>query len=262
MKTTFSLQSIITEILIEKGSEDTPEKIRKVRRSFDALLARLGSDKAILKIQNKESSDGKKSRDHEVMLFDEFEKPMIKTLLLQLMDKKSLIYKFAHPKHYKAGFSSSEVFEFIETLKAEIFKDPNLVDIDMVYLHDYLVSIFLYSPLRSKETCHKLIDAIAATLYDLPCYEQTMCLDNVVYFLRKEYWLRTAEAAIGSLKVAENIKDENELSIVSDPDIRAIYVKRDSEIMKAIQNDDDLRQYIEKKAGRQAELIFEHAILE
>ena len=125
MKTTFSLQSIITEILIEKGSEDTPEKIRKVRRSFDALLARLGSDKAILKIQNKESSDGKKSRNHEVMLFDEFEKPMIKTLLLQLMDKKSLIYKFAHPKHYKAGFSSSEVFEFIETLKAEIFKDPN-----------------------------------------------------------------------------------------------------------------------------------------
>ena len=88
MKTTFSLQSIITEILIEKGSEDTPEKIRKVRRSFDALLARLGSDKAILKIQNKESSDGKKSRNHEVMLFDEFEKPMIKTLLLQLMDKK------------------------------------------------------------------------------------------------------------------------------------------------------------------------------
>ena len=89
-----------------------------------------------------------------------------------------------------------------------------------------------------------------------------MCLDNVEYFLRKEYWLRTAEAPIGSLKVAEKIKDENELSIVSDPDIRAIYVKRDSEIMKAIQNDDDLRQYIEKKAGRQAELIFEHAILE
>ena len=261
MGTTYSFKRIIEEALSDKGWEPTEVDILAYRRAFYKLLERIGSDKEILKIQNKENTENKKVTKNEAILFDEFEKPVIKTLLLQLMDQNSMIYEFTHAKNDKAKFSAEETNDFLKALKAEIFKDPELVDEDMRYLSIYLDNIFLYSPLRSIETCHKLIDALAANLSDLPCDEQSTYLGKVEHILKKEFWLRTAESAIESLRIAENIKYKNEPYVETDPAIRAIYIRRDSEILKAIKEDDDLRQYIEKKTGRKAEAIFGYAQL-
>ena len=43
--------------------------------------------------------------------------------------------------------------------------------------------------------------------------------------------------------------------------IQAEYVQRDIEILRAIQEDDDLREYIEKKTGKKAEDIFNYRAL-
>lgn len=39
-------------------------------------------------------------------------------------------------------------------------------------------------------------------------------------------------------------------------------MQRDKRVLEAIQEDDDLRQYIEKKFGKRAEEIFNYAVLD
>ena len=73
------------------------------------------------------------------------------------------------------------------------------------------------------------------------------------------------------IEIAENIeisKKEycDEIGIQgyceSDDDIRFHYIQRDKRVLEAIQGDDDLRQYIEKKFGKRAEDIFTYAALD
>ena len=48
----------------------------------------------------------------------------------------------------------------------------------------------------------------------------------------------------------------------SDPEIRFHYIQRDKRVLEAIQEDENLREYIEKKFGKRAEEIFNYAVLD
>ena len=92
--------------------------------------------------------------------------------------------------------------------------------------------------------------------------DQSTYLGKVEHILKKEYALRTAESAQEIIRIADREKYRKEYYYERDPAIRHYYAIRDQKILEAIQEDDDLRQYIEKKFGMKAEILFNYATLE
>lgn len=88
--------------------------------------------------------------------------------------------------------------------------------------------------------------------------------------MKKEFALRFAEKTLREANLGWCIDDRrkamgddisSEKFYEYDPDIRYIYMQRDKAILENIREDDDLRQYIEKKLGKRAEEIFDYAEL-
>lgn len=239
-----------TEEEYNKYEDDFEKNTRQLYRKFDRLLERLGSNKEVLK-------DGGKN-----MEFDELDAPIIKTLVAQLYSGEGIIAEFVSARNENKQFSSNDVIKFIHALYDEVAKDDTMNKEELAYLAQFFNNIFLYSPLRSLETCHKTIDALALELHDLPCDVQSLYLGKVEHILKKEFALRVAESAQEIVRIAESKEFREHYYYERDPAIKYYYIQRDRQILKAIQKDDDLRQYIEKKFGQKAEEIFNYATLE
>lgn len=225
--------------------------IRKLYRKMNDLFEALGSNKEVLK-------DGGTR-----MEFDELDVPVIKVLITQLYTGQGIIAEFVNSRKNGTKFSSNDVIKFIQTLCDEVAKDDRMNEEDLQYLAQFFSNIFLYSPLRSLETCHAMIDTLAINLQDLPCDKQSIYLGRIEHILKKEVALRIAESTIATLGIAEIATlQEDAFYCEYDPEIKFYYIQRDQQVLKAIQEDEDLRQYIEKKLGRKAETIFNYATLE
>lgn len=229
---------------------DKEKNTRSLYRKFERLLERLGSNKEVLK-------DGGRT-----MEFDELDAPIIKALISQLYSGQGIIAEFVNARNESRQFSSNDVIEFIHALCDEVEKDDTMNKEELAYLAQFFNNIFLYSPLRSIETCHKTIDALALRLHDLTYDEQSIYLGKVEHILRKEYALRVAESAREIIRIADSKECREHYYYECDPEIKFYYIQRDRQILKAIQEDDDLRQYIEKKLRQKAEMIFNYASLE
>ena len=257
-----TLKQIIDCVLSENYSEDCTQTVydnrekaleanrRSLYRKIDKLFERLGFSKDVLK-------DGERN-----IIYYEEDIPMMKILISQLHSGKGIISDFVNNRNGHRRFSSNEVLEFLCALETELEKDDTLDKEALGYLITYFRNIFLYSPLRSLETCHAIIDALAQQLHDLPCDDQSTYLGKVEHILKKEYALRTAESAQEIIRIADREKYRKEYYYERDPAIRHYYAIRDQKILEAIQEDDDLRQYIEKKFGMKAEILFNYATLE
>lgn len=261
MSNQVTLKQIIDDVLNENYPEDCTQTVydnrektleadrRNLYRKIDKLFKRLGLSKDVLK-------DGERS-----IIYYEEDIPMMKILISQLHSGKGIISDFVNKRKGNCQFSSNEVREFLYALQAELEKDDTLDKESLGYLINYFTNIFSYSPLRSLEICHATIDALARQLHDLPCDDQSTYLGKVEHILKKEYALRTAEAAQEIVRIADREKYRKEYYYETDPAIRLYYTQRDERILEAIQEDDDLRQYIEKKFGMKAEMLFNYATL-
>lgn len=261
---TIPLDSIIKKVLDSKGALDneagSDSSIVALRRAFYRLLERLGSDKEILKENGK-------------YLFAEQEIPFMMALLTQLYDNRGIIADFVNGTKKSEKFSAKEVYEFLYALKEEIEKvesdekKNNLSDI-LTFFSD----LFLWSPLRSLEDCHTMLDMLATYLQEMPVDRQSFYLGKVEHILKKECALRIAESTLEMIELAKEIeiskKEENDNIGIqsyyyeSDPQIRFHYIQRDKRVLEAIQEDKDLREYIEKKFDKKAEEIFNYAVLD
>ena len=249
--------SILTDVDTDNYSEeeynqyenDLEKNVRKIYRKMDTLFGALGSSKDVLK------GDGNR------MEFDELEVPIIKVLITQLYTGQGIIAEFVNSRKNGTKFSSNDVIDFIHALCDEIAKDDTMDKEELAYLAQFFNNVFLYSPLRSLETCHATIDALAVKLHDLPCDEQSIYLGKVEHILRKEFALRIAESTQRVLRIADKKVLQEKYYYEYDPEIKFYYIQRDQQVLAAIQEDDDLRQYIEKKLGRKAEEIFNYATL-
>lgn len=255
MSDKISLKEIIESVLEDNGikyDKCNDSNVRRLRRAFDTLIERLGSDKEILK-----DSNGN-------FLFQETDIPFMKVIIGQLHDHRGLIAKFANERS-KNKFSSKDVHELIQSIIDE--EDKNGVSEDQLeQLAHFLSIIFLYAPLRSEEVCHDYIDVLAANLQDLPLSDQSIFMGKLEHILKKEFYLRLAESAQHSLAIALELQfagDDTRAGFYyeTDPAIRWEYIQRDQLVLERIQEDDDLRLYIEKKIGRKAEDIFNYASL-
>lgn len=242
----------LTEGEYNQYDDDREKYTRKLYRKFERLLERLGSDKEILKAGGR------------TMEFNEAEVPFMKVLLTQLLDNESIIAKFTNDATASKKFSSSDIHDLIQSLIDEADK-AGMSERELIDLAKFLESIFLCSHLRSIERCHMLIDGLALNLQDLPSSVQAAYLGKVEHILDKEYALRIAESAFRIRDLAELVSS-NEFDVQfyyeHDPEIRFEYMQRDREVLERIQEDDDLRKYIEKVFQRKAEEIFNYVELQ
>ena len=122
--------------------------------------------------------------------------------------------------------------------------------------------------MRSIEYCHALVDSLAFHLQDLTYNQKALYLKNFEAVLKKTYSMRIAELTINSVYVGNCIEERRKVvgdDIYNDeffeyePDLRNYFIDRDKELLEMIQEDKDLRYYIEKKLGKKAEEIFNYA---
>lgn len=256
-----SLQEIIESVLGDKGVEydiANDSTVRSLQRAFDRLIEKLGSDKEVLKHGGRNIE------------FEESEIPFMKVLISQLYDGRGLIGEFANDGNRNRLFSSKDVRELIQSLIDEAEK-TGMSEYELKEIAKFFDNIFLYSHKRTIEYCHELIDALAMNLVEFPISIQSLYVNKLEHILKKEFALRIAESATNILEIADIINSTKKeagdnIGIQSysefDPEIRFEYINRDKRVLKRIQEDDDLRQYIEKKIGRKAEEIFNYASLE
>ena len=255
-----SLQEIIEDVLDDKKvayEKTNDSNVRTLRRAFNRLIERLGSDKEMLQ----------KGGNFE---FHKSEVPFMKVLIGQLYDGRGLIAHFTNERNRNMNFSARDVRGLIQSLLDEADKDGASEE-ELNEMARFFSSIFLFSPLRSIEYCHNLIDMLAMNLQDLPTSNQSIYLGKLEHILKKEFALRLAESALHSLNIAGMIDLSNEIAANDidtqpyyecDPEIQFEYIQRDKCVLEKIQDDDDLRLYIEKKLGKKAEEIFNYTSLE
>lgn len=269
MEKKYSLKGIIDDVLEEKYKEkeycedfvdeddtwDNDE--RRLRRNFYGLLEKLGTNKDLLKA------------DGDIFSFEEKEYYFIKYIFTQLYDKKGIIYDFARSSNKGKKFKSRDVHKMIQELCDEAERE-GMDEKELLNLTMFFANLFLESPLRSIEYSHALIDSLALNLQDLTCEQKAIYLLKFEDILKKEFAIRCVELALNAKGLGELIEERRRLvgdDIYGDefyeyePELRYHYIERDKELLEKIQDDDDLRDYIEKKLGKKAEEIFNYATL-
>lgn len=261
MKKKTTLKTIIEYVLDDKNisyNKTDDATVKSLSRAFYKFIEKLGSDKEMLKCGG---------HNYE---FVESEVPFMKIIISQLYDNKGIIAEFTNGRKGNKVFSSKDVYDLIESLGKEADK-VGVNENEIERMVDFFSKIFLLSPLRSVEYCHELIDAFALTLQDLTYDEQSIYLRQLEYVLKKELGLRYAEFCMKTLGLAhyvEEYRKKNGCSLEAgmyyeyEPELRFYYIQRDRAVLEAIQEDDDLRQFIEKKFGKKAEEIFNYAVLD
>lgn len=248
MQEKVSLKQIIESVLGYIDTENFTDKqyneyennlernTRKLYRKFETLIMKSGSDKTAVKQGGKHYE------------FYESEIPFMKVLLAQIQSGQGIIAEFINDSNKK--FSSSDVHKLIQSLIDEADKTGMNEDEqkEMAY---FLCNIFLESPLRSIEKCHELIDTLVFCLQDLTSSQQAVYWQRIECILESECSLRSIESIINIRDIAEIVMAEGKDDSIPaydgfPPEIAFEYLQRDKCILERIQEDNDLRQYIEK----------------
>lgn len=261
MGRTYSLYELINEVIDEKvvknGDDNSDSSAKRLQRNFYSLIKNLGSTKDALK------------GDAKSIQFQDKERFVIKYILSQIYDKKGLIYDFAMSNNKDEKFKSRKVHKMIEELCDAAVED-GMEERELLQLVEYFSDIFLESPLRSIEYCHALVDSLAFHLQDLTYNQKALYLKNFEAVLKKTYSMRIAELTFNSIYVGNCIEVRRKLVgediyndefFEYDPELRNYFIDRDKELLEMIQEDEDLRCYVEKKLGKKAEEIFSYAKL-
>lgn len=253
MSKQISLQRIIEEVLNEKGITIDDNCVRFLRRKFDGFLERMGGNKSILKGTGRTIS------------FDESEISFIKVIMSQLYDNEGLIAHFLDKK--LSDINSKDIHNMIQAIIDEE-SNKGVSEDEIARLAKFLDKKFLCMKLYLIESCHKLIDALELNTQDLTISQQEIYWCNVLHILKKEVSLRIAESVINCKEIIETINllgiIENDTDVIDYQDYeyetREEYITRDKNVLTKIQEDEDLRYYIEKIFNKKAEDIFKYAI--
>lgn len=249
-----SLGSVIKEMLNEEKFPDDESYIKQCRRNFARLIEKLGGS----------IDDMKNSKN--VIEFEEAEVPVIKVLLKSVfMSSDNPVGKFLFSKD-NDDFSAEDAAKFIEYIVTESYVAAN--DATKEKMVKFLSDDTMVSHVRIIEDCHKLVDSYARELQHLVKSEQLIHLqllkDEIFHFHILELVERAYRMAVISNEVELYKDGEEKVGCIYEglpKSVQSEYVQRDIEILKAIQEDDDLRAYIEKKTGKKAEDIFNYRAL-
>jgi len=246
-----SLAKIIDTVLQECGILHDESNKRMLHRSFEKLLEKIGTDKEFFKSGRKTFS------------FNKTDTKFMKIIIRQLYYGKGIIAQFVDNN---LEVSSVKVRDLIQSILDEEDKD-GADEEELKHLACFLDKLFNCGALYSIENCHDLIDAIALNLDDLTSTDKIRYLSSLEQVLRSEFVSRITESIINMTAIAELVELSKEACAddigiqnytAFDPEIRFEYIQRDKSVLARIQEDDDLRYYIEKKIGKKVESIFNY----
>lgn len=246
-----TLGSIIKEVLSELDAENEAS-IRQCRRNFKKLIENLGGN----------IDDMKNSQDS--IRFDEEEVPVIKSIIRQIfLSNNDVINSFLS---YKDKDITPEMVNlFIEQVADEFYDSENSVEKDK--LKRYLSDIFMLSHVRIVKECHELVDCYANALPYLPRTLKLLHLQKLKDELSCIIVSQLVQEAQKFKEVSEFIelcKDGEEVNCIYDDfsvEIQTEYIQRDQEMLRDLQEDEDLRAYVENKIGKKVEEIFNYKAL-
>lgn len=253
-----SLRGIITSFLKDTLGEmgTTYSNIRVLQNRFNKLIEKFGCSTDMLKANGRTFN------------FDESEIPFLRAIISQLYYNKGIMSEIVNSD--KEYYTSKQFRELIQNIIDEGDK-IGLEEADLQKMVEFFDVIFGYSILRIIENCHKIIDYYTLNLKDLTYTQQFYCLLDLEDGLKKDFAARLVQMAINAKDIAEQIelsKDVLEDNIGCqdyqgffncEPEISNEYIARDRDLLKKIQEDDALRQYIETALGKKAEDIFNYA---
>jgi hypothetical protein len=255
-----SLTTIIDRVLDKENNPYYDSNSKRLRTSFKNLITGLGRD----------IEDLKDEKGH--FSLEESEVPFMTAILRQFLDSNSLISKFAYKHSKSSDFSPVDVHRLIHSILEEANKHgSNAFELQQVA--EFFNNVFFGSQLRSYMECHLCIDALYMNLHDLTNAEQVKYLRNVEVILKKEVSLRLAKIAVtayvrASCKNTDLLHDKQFEFLGHGQNYDEIHnetkhelIQRDKEMLIKIQEDNDLREYIEKKFNKKAEEIFDYATL-
>ena len=250
---TVSLQKIIDMVLEEAPNASVVDTLdndkRNLYRQFNRLIEKLSASKVAVK---------KGGRNYE---FSITEVTFVKVLLSQMYSNQGVIAEFLKKN---GDFSSKDVCDLITSLLDEAKKD-GATEEELMAMEEFYINFFYLLPMHSIEQCYNHISMIVLNLQDMTSSQQAVYLNRVEHLLKKEAALIVAESLIRCTEIAEILQMES-ASDVADyyhtlpHEVEYEYFQRDRAVLARIQEDDDLRKYIENKLGEKAEEIFGHVL--
>lgn len=254
-----SLGKVIKMILEENPesyNDSSGSNEKRLRRAFERLLEALGGDINELKAGSRRIE------------FEESELSFIMAIIRQLNTEDSVVNKLVDKN---SEITYRDVSDFIQLVIDTEEKKEDVTDEELIELMVFMANMFSYAPLYFAETCHRLIDVLAANTKDLLSNEQAIHFINIQHMLEKEIAHCIAKSALRNWAIADLIEIskkvyEDDIGCQDytehSPELRAEYIKRDKEVLISIQEDEDLRRYVETKLGKKAEQIFNYAFKE
>ncbi len=255
---TVTLQKIIDEVLEEKGIKGTDgyeAASKNLHRLFDRFLRGLGVDKETLKGENKRFS------------FNEAEVFCTKIALRKLYENDGIVADIANECADEEMLS----YEKIRQLALEFINEANREGWDkeeQEILKDVLSDTFSLKASHFIWASHKMIDMLAGEASGLLANKKEESLRKIYIFIAKELINTIVELPIETVEVADMLEYTKELYgnelgyqdySGNEKSIQLEYQSRDKRLLKAIQEDEGLRKYVEEKIGKKAEEIFSYA---
>lgn len=253
-----SLTQIISEVLksLYDEKDGIPISERTLLRRFYKLVSLCGGTPEALKDQN----------GH--IYFEDENITFLKYVIIQLVNNDGICSRLID-KHTKDNtISAKEIHNFIQGY-LDLMEKEGYSEQDMVATLELFSWLFCDPLLASIEYCHQMIDFIHFNLLLYPYTYQVLEMKKVEEQIKKIFAQTVVEAVFEVGELAQFIEktkalNEDDVGIQKyfcnedgEEDGASLeYKSRDYRVLQMIQQDKDLRLYVEKRVGKKAEEIF------
>ena len=223
---------------------------RTLLRRFQRLISICGGNYTFL--QNKAGK----------VYFNENDAHFIKHILTELVNNEGMSSIFIDKKSSDEFVGEEEIHSFIQSYINKLEKD-NCDENEIKETFDFLCMLFLYPVHLSRENCHKYIDSIWLNLQPYPYTHQVPMMKKVESLLKKQLAITAVNSMfmIGELSnLIQTSKDitDNDIGIqdYGDDTTATEYFERDRRALQLIQNNPEIRAYVERLTRQKAEEVF------
>lgn len=241
-----SLKSLTEEITEQIGGMSE----RTLRRRFRQLITVCGGNYTLL--QNK---NGK-------VYFDESETSFVKHILTELVKNEGISSKFIDKRNTDEFVGVEEVHGFIQSYISKLEED-GYDESEIKATVDFLCMIFLFPVHVSRENCHRYVNSIWLNLQAYPYTHQGPMLGQTESLLKKQLAVTAVNTMFMVGELSELIQsskkiteDDIGMQDYGDDTIATEYFERDRRALQLIQNNPEIRAYVERLTGQKAEEVF------
>lgn len=246
-----SFTSIATEVAEDVLSFENPTSaVKRLLRQFTKFIEMTGGTTEELKNEKGQ------------MLFDDNDVPLLKFILTQLAQEKGFAFDFLQKKVDLA--SIEDTHNLIQQMLDSMATD-GLSDDEAQAIVNWLDRAFQFSFRLEIENCHRMVDSIAANMLQYPYTHSMIYVNQFHQLLQREFARITVEAIMNIGELAEFLQMAKDIAETDSPSdlygeeddaIKSEYCQRDSNVVAFLDNNPEIRRYVERRAGATVEEIW------